>query len=171
MSGSEQAPDRGGAPAREGAAERADAADREGAWPDRVGAIDHVAVAVETLDEAVAIFTRLLGSPPAFVRTSEAQQVRVAVWDLEGARLELMEGTAADSTVTKFVAKRGAGLHHVCYAVEDLKGTLERARREGFEVLGTGDDTGVEGRAVAFIHPRSTGGVLTEFIQAEGTGD
>ncbi len=160
----EQTPDRGGEPTRE-------ATPTPEGTSTRVGAIDHIAVAVEILDEAVATFTRLLGSPPAFLRTSEAQQVRVAVWELGGTRLELMEGTADDSTVSRFVARRGAGLHHVCYAVEDLQGALERARREGFEVLGSGDDIGVEGRAVAFLHPRSTGGVLTEFVQAEGTGD
>jgi methylmalonyl-CoA/ethylmalonyl-CoA epimerase len=142
-----------------------------GADSTRAGAIDHVAVAVASLEETVPIFTRLLGTGPDFVRTSEAQQVRVAVWNLGGTRLELMEGTTAESTVSQFVARRGAGLHHVCYAVDDLKGALERARREGFEVLGTGDDIGVEGRAVAFLHPRSTGGVLTEFSQAEGTGN
>jgi methylmalonyl-CoA epimerase len=170
MSVPERSGEGGGGPAREAMTTPEPASAPEGT-SDRAVGIDHIAVAVAHLDEAVALYTRLFGAPPVFVRTSEAQKVRVAVWDLGGTRLELMEGTTDDSTVTRFVAKRGAGLHHVCYAVADMKGALERARREGFEVLGSGDDFGVEGRAVAFLHPRSTGGVLTEFIQAEGTGD
>ena len=67
--------------------------------------------------------------------------------------------------MTTFVARKGPGLHHVCYAVADLQGALARVREEGFEVLGSGRDVGVEGRPVAFLHPRTTGGVLTEFIE------
>lgn len=133
--------------------------------------VDHLAVAVTSLEGAMSLFSRLLGFEPEFVRTSEAQRVRVAVYDLGGSKLELMEGTDAGSTVARFVLKKGPGLHHVCYAVDDLKAALERLRQEGFEVLGTGDDVGIEGRPVAFLHPRSTGGVLTEFIQAETAGE
>jgi methylmalonyl-CoA epimerase len=133
--------------------------------------IDHLAVAVNTLDEAMLLFSRLLGIEPEFVRVSDTQRVRVAIYDLGGTKLELMEGTDSESTVARFVLKKGPGLHHVCYAVDDLKTALDRLRQEGFEVLGTGDDIGIEGRQVAFLHPRSTGGVLTEFIQAESAGD
>ena len=131
--------------------------------------VDHVAVAVEDLDQAVDLFRRLLGVEPAWEAESTEQKVRVQVFELGGVKIELMEGTDPESTVSKFVERKGPGLHHICYAVDDIKAALARASGEGFQVLGTGDDIGVEGRPVAFLHPGSTGGVLTEFI--EGTED
>lgn len=135
----------------------------------RVHGVDHVAVAVEDLDAATDLFRRLLGVDPAWSAESEEQKVRVQVFDLGGVKIELMEGTDPASTVSKFVEKKGPGLHHICYAVNDIKGALARAESEGFTLLGTGEDIGVEGRPVAFLHPKSTGGVLTEFI--EGSDD
>lgn len=131
--------------------------------------VDHIAVAVADLEAAVERYTSLLGAPPAWRAESTQQQVRVAVFTAGPVKIELMEGTDRASTVARFVAERGEGLHHVCYAVDDLKGAVDRARAAGFEVVGTGEEIGVEGRPVAFLHPRSTGGVLTEFI--EGRGD
>jgi methylmalonyl-CoA epimerase len=131
--------------------------------------IDHLGIAVENLEDAVDLYTRLLGRGPEHVTESEQFGVKVAVFELGGVNVELMEGTADDSAVSTFIQKRGPGLHHICYAVEDLKGTLERLAADGFEIVGNGDDIGVEGRPVAFVHPKSTGGVLTEFT--EGTDD
>jgi methylmalonyl-CoA/ethylmalonyl-CoA epimerase len=133
----------------------------------RAKRIDHVAVAVEDLDEAVGLFTRLLGQEPYRLGESEQFRVRVAIFELGDVNLELLEGTDPGSPVASFIRKRGPGIHHICYEVEDLKATLERLGNEGFEILGSGDEIGVEGSPVAFVHPGSTGGVLTEFI--EGT--
>lgn len=127
--------------------------------------IDHLGVAVENLEEAVNLYTRLLGRGPADITQSEQFGVKVAVFELGGVNLELLEGTSESSAVATFIRKRGPGLHHICYEVEDLKGTLERLAADGFEIVGSGDDIGVEGRPVAFVHPKSTGGVLTEFIE------
>lgn len=127
--------------------------------------IDHLAVAVADLDAAVDRFQRLLGIEPAWRGEDEGFEVRVAVFHVGAVKLELLEGTSPDSTVSRFVNKRGPGLHHVCIAVEDLKTTLERVRTEGFEVVGTGGETGVEGRPVAFVHPKDASGVLVEFIE------
>jgi methylmalonyl-CoA/ethylmalonyl-CoA epimerase len=128
-------------------------------------AIDHLAVAVENLDAGVALFRELLGRDPEWIRTAEEHEVRVAMFNLGGVKLELVEPTGPDSSVAHFLQKRGPGLHHVCYAVDDLAATLDRLESAGFEVLGSGEDIGVEGRPVAFLHPRSSGGVLTEFIE------
>ena len=127
--------------------------------------IDHLGVAVEDLDEAVDLYTRLLGRGPARIGESEEFGVKVAVFELGGVNLELLEGTASDSPVASFIRKRGPGLHHICYAVGDLKETLGRLADEGFEIVAGSDEIGFEGCPVAFVHPKSTGGVLTEFIE------
>jgi len=136
-------------------------------YPDGKGQIDHLAVAVNDLDDAVDQFSRLLGFGPDWQGTSTEQAVRVAMFRLGQTKLELLEGTCSDSKVTRFVEKRGEGLHHICFAVENLKATLERLEKEGFEIIGTGDDIGVEGRPVAFVHPGSCRGVLIEFIESD----
>ncbi len=128
-------------------------------------AIDHLAVAVESLDAGVELFRRLLGRDPEWIRTAGDQEVHVAMFNLGGVKLELLEPTGTDSSVARFLQKRGPGLHHICFAVDDLAATLERLGSVGFEILGTGEEVGVEGRPVAFLHPRSSGGVLTEFIE------
>ncbi len=137
--------------------------------PASAARIDHVAVAVADLEEATALFTRLLGRGPVSTAESEAQRVRVAMFEVGQSKIELLEATDPDSPVARFVARRGPGLHHICYAAADLKGTLKRLETEGFELLGSGDDIGVEGRPVAFVHPKSSGGILSEFIAEEDT--
>lgn len=127
--------------------------------------IDHFAVAVKDLDESVDLFSRLLGIEPLWCRESEEFKVRIAAFQIGDVKLELLEGSTPDSTVSRFLSKHGPGLHHVCYAVKDLKATLKRLESEGFELIGSGDDIGVEGRAVSFVHPKSSGSVLTEFIE------
>jgi len=130
--------------------------------------LDHVAIAVEDLDRAVEIYTTLLGSPPDQMETNREFGVRVAIYGLGDVKIELMEGLDPDTTIARFVEKQGPGLHHLCFAVADLKKTIDRLSLEGFEIIGGGDDIGVEGYPVAFAHPKSTGGVLTEFIEEAG---
>ncbi|MFC1628514.1 methylmalonyl-CoA epimerase [Gemmatimonadota bacterium] len=130
--------------------------------------LDHVAIAVEDLDSAVAVYTRLFGSPPDQMASNREFGVRVAIYRLGEVKIELMEGLDPDTTIARFVKKQGPGLHHLCFAVDDLKKTIARLSLEGFEIIGAGDDIGVEGHPVAFAHPKSTGGVLTEFIEETG---
>ncbi len=133
--------------------------------PTRAAKIDHIAVAVADLETATDLFTRLLGRGPVETGESERYGVRVAMFEMGESRIELLAATGPDSTIATFIEKRGPGLHHICYAVEDLKSTLMRLEGEGFALLGSGDDIGVEGRPVAFVHPKSSGGVLSEFIE------
>ncbi|MFC1499905.1 methylmalonyl-CoA epimerase [Candidatus Zixiibacteriota bacterium] len=132
--------------------------------------LDHVAIAVEDLSEAVDIWSRILGSPPDQMETNREFGVRVAIYRLGEVKIELMEGLDPDTTIAKFVEKQGPGLHHLCFSVSDLKETIAGLSLDGFEIIGGGDDIGVEGYPVAFTHPKSTGGVLTEFIEETGTG-
>lgn len=133
--------------------------------------IHHLAVAVRDLEGAVDQFSRLLGFEPVWQGESLEQAVRVAMFNFGQTKLELLEGTGSESKVARFVEKRGEGLHHICFAVENLKATLERLDKEGFEIIGSGDDIGVEGRPVAFVHPGSSRGVLIEFIEYDSENE
>jgi methylmalonyl-CoA/ethylmalonyl-CoA epimerase len=123
--------------------------------------LDHVAVAVASIDEATPAFERLTGSRATPVESLEGQRVRVA---FVGA-LELLEPTHPDTPVGRFLQKRGSGLHHIAYRTEDLVAELARARAAGFEPIDAEPRTGARGHRVAFLHPRSTGGVLIELVE------
>lgn len=126
------------------------------------GRLDHVAIAVPDLDAAIATFSSILGSPVSGRERVESEQVTVAFFDLGSARLELLEPTAPDSPVGRFLSRRGPGLHHIALAVPDIEAALARCRAAGVETVGDAPRRGAAGRQVAFLHPRSTGGVLLE---------
>jgi methylmalonyl-CoA/ethylmalonyl-CoA epimerase len=126
--------------------------------------LDHVAIAVASIAEAAPLFERLTGSPRSATESVEGQNVRVA---FVGA-VELIEPTHPDSAVGRFLQKRGGGLHHVAYRTPDLRAELVRARDAGFEPIDTVPRAGARGHLVAFLHPRSTGGVLVELVEHAG---
>ncbi len=127
--------------------------------------LDHVAIAVEDLEQAIERYTLILGTGPEQITTSSDFNVRVAIFRTGEAKIELLEGIGPESAITRFIKKSGPGLHHLCFTTRDLKGTLAALPRDGFEIIGGGDDIGAEGHRVAFVHPKSTGGVLLEFIE------
>lgn len=126
------------------------------------GRLDHVAIAVPDLEAAIATFSSILGSSVSGRERVESEQVNVAFFELGSARLELLEPTAPDSPVGRFLSKRGPGLHHIALAVPDIEAALKRCRAAGVETVGDAPRPGAAGRQVAFLHPRSTGGVLLE---------
>ncbi len=123
--------------------------------------LDHVAIAVRSLDEACRLFKLVSGSGCSSPETLEAQGVRVAF----AGSLELLEPLAADTPVGRFVARRGPGLHHIAYRSEDLASDLERLRADGFRLIDEEPRPGARGHLVAFLHPDSTDGVLVELVQ------
>ncbi len=123
--------------------------------------LDHVAIAVPSIEDAAPLYERVTGSRCSPVETLPAQGVRVA---FVGA-LELLEPLAPDTTVGRFLERGGPGLHHVAYRVEDLAAELERLRNQGVELIDTEPREGARGHLVAFVHPRSTGKVLVEMVQ------
>ena len=127
--------------------------------------LDHVAIAVDDLERAIKRYTGLLGTEPERITTNSDFDVRVAIFRTGQVKIELLEGMGPESAVTRFIEKNGPGLHHLCFSVENLKGTLADLSRDGIEIIGGGDDIGAEGYPVAFIHPKGTGGVLIEFIE------
>jgi methylmalonyl-CoA/ethylmalonyl-CoA epimerase len=134
-----------------------------------LGRIDHVGVAVEDLEGAIALYEGTFGMPLAHRETVEEQGVEAALLDVGDGHVELLRPLGPDTPVGKFVAKRGGGLHHVAYAVADIDAALEELKGRGIELIDSEARVGIRSSRVAFIHPRSTGNVLTELVEpAEG---
>jgi methylmalonyl-CoA/ethylmalonyl-CoA epimerase len=127
--------------------------------------LDHVAIAVPSLGAALPAFELVSGAPGSPVETVPSQGVNVVFVGGAGCRLELLEPTSPDSPVARFLAKRGSGLHHIAYRVTDLEAVLTDLGNRGFELIDRKPRAGAHGRLIAFIHPRSTNGVLTELVQ------
>ena len=127
--------------------------------------IDHVGVAVEDLDGAVALYEATLEMPLVPRETVEEQGVEAVLLDVGEGHVELLEPLGPDTPVGKFLAKRGPGLHHVAYAVADISSTLGELRESGVELIDSEPRRGIRDSLVAFVHPGSTGGVLTEIVQ------
>jgi methylmalonyl-CoA/ethylmalonyl-CoA epimerase len=129
--------------------------------------IDHLGVAVASIDEALAVY-RALGIVEEKREEVESQRVRAAFLPVGESRIELLEPTSADSPIAKFLEKRGGGIHHVCFAVEDLDAALEDLAAKGFRLIHRVPIPGADGKRVAFLHPESGGGVLIELSQKAG---
>ena len=127
--------------------------------------LDHVGVAVNDLEESIALYTSVFGMRVTHRAGNEKLGIDAAFLDLEGSELELIAPTRSDSMVSKFLAERGPGLHHVAYAVPDIKKALSDARAEGLELIDQEPRIGLHGVPIAFIHPKSVGGVLTEYVE------
>ena len=130
--------------------------------------IDHIGVAVESIDDALALYQQALGMPLVHRETVESQGVDAALLDVGDGHVELLQPLGADTAVGKFLARRGPGLHHVAYRVDDVRAALEALRRVGLRLIDEQPRTGIRGSQVAFVHPASTGGVLTEIVQPHG---
>ena len=134
--------------------------------------IDHVGVAVEDLDAAISLYQDTLGMPLVHRETVEEQGVEAVLLDVGDGHVELLRPLGPETAVGKFIAKRDGGLHHVAYAVEDIDSTLEALGASGLELIDSEARIGIRGSRVAFMHPRSTGGVLTEIVEpAAHAGD
>jgi methylmalonyl-CoA/ethylmalonyl-CoA epimerase len=127
--------------------------------------IDHVGVAVSDLEAATALYVGTLGMPMAHRERVESQGVEAALLDVGDGHVELLQPLGADTVVGKFIERRGEGLHHVAYAVEDIEATLERLRGAGLELIDEQPRVGIRGSRVAFVHPKATGSVLTEIVE------
>jgi methylmalonyl-CoA/ethylmalonyl-CoA epimerase len=130
------------------------------------GRIDHIGVAVADLDEAVAVYSEQLGMPVEHRETLEAQGVEAVLLGVGVSHVELLRPLGADTAVARFLEKSGPGLHHVAYGTDDIDGALEAARAAGLELIDESPRPGIRNSRVAFVHPRSTGGVLTELVEA-----
>jgi methylmalonyl-CoA/ethylmalonyl-CoA epimerase len=131
--------------------------------------IDQVGIAVEDLDAALDLYARVFGILPVSREHVESDGVEEAMLDVGGVHLQLVQSTRADSPVDRFIARRGPGLHHLGIAVRDLDAALEHLRSERVELIDEQPRPGGSGHRIAFVHPRSTGGILIELIE-DGPG-
>ena len=131
--------------------------------------IQHLGVAVTSLDEALNFWRDALGLELQEIEVVEDQGVRVAMLPLGESRVELLEATGAETPVGKFIAKRGPGIHHLCVEVGDLRAKLADLKARGVRLIDEEPRTGAGGALVAFVHPAATGGVLIELTE-RGTG-
>jgi methylmalonyl-CoA/ethylmalonyl-CoA epimerase len=129
------------------------------------GLIDHVGVAVDDLDAALALYEGTFGMPVAHRETVSEQGVEAVLLDVGDCHVELLRPLGERTAVGKFLARRGPGLHHVAYRVDDIESALARLRELEIELIDTEPRTGIRRSRVAFLHPRSTGGVLTEIVE------
>ena len=127
--------------------------------------IDHTGVAVDDLDAAIKLYEEVLGMPLVHRETVAEQGVEAVLLDVGDGHVELLSPLGEDTPVGKFLARKGPGLHHVAYAVEDIEATLEQLSAAGVELIDAKPRVGIRSSLVAFLHPRSTGGVLTEIVQ------
>jgi methylmalonyl-CoA epimerase len=127
--------------------------------------IDHVGVAVPDLDAGIALYERTFAMPLAHRETIESQGVEAALLDVGDGHVELLAPLGPETVVGKFIAKRGEGLHHVAYAVDDIDAALGRLKRDGVELIDEVPRAGIRGSRVAFLHPKATGSVLTEIVE------
>jgi methylmalonyl-CoA/ethylmalonyl-CoA epimerase len=125
--------------------------------------IAHIGVAVDALDRLLPFYRDVLGLPEEPL--DDADGARIAGLRAGDSLVELLEARSPESPVGKFVARRGPGIHHICFAVDDLTATLERCRKAGIKLIDDVPRIGAEGKRIAFLHPSSTGGVLVELTE------
>jgi len=129
--------------------------------------LDHIGIAVHSIEDALRTYEQQLGFVLHEIVAIEEQKVRVAVLPAGDSRIELLEPTAPDSPIQRFLEKRGEGVHHLCFQVEDLVKKVEELRAASLQLIPMSSELGLEGRKIAFLHPRSTHGVLIELVECD----
>jgi methylmalonyl-CoA/ethylmalonyl-CoA epimerase len=127
--------------------------------------IDHVGVAVEDMDEAISLYRDRLGMPLLHRERVEQFGVDAALLGIGDAHVELLEPAVSDSPVGEFLERRGPGMHHLAYRTDDIDSALESVRASGLELIDERPRIGIRGTRVAFVHPKSAGGVLMELVE------
>ena len=127
--------------------------------------IEHIGIAVKNMETSNSLFTTLFGAPEYKTETVESEGVKTAFFKCGPNKIELLEATDPDSPIAKFIEKKGEGIHHIAFDVEDIEAEIARLKAEGFVVLNDTPKPGADNKLVAFLHPKSTNGVLIELCQ------
>lgn len=127
--------------------------------------IEHIGIAVTNLEEANTVYAKLLGTPPYKMEEVASEGVRTSFFKSGPNKVELLEATDLDGPIAKFLEKKGEGVHHIAFAVDDIETEMSRLRNEGFTVLNEVPKKGADNKLVAFLHPKGTHGVLVELCQ------
>ncbi|MDO8899221.1 MAG: methylmalonyl-CoA epimerase [Bacteroidales bacterium] len=127
--------------------------------------IEHIGIAVKSLDSAIPYYERLLGTPCYAIEEVMDQRVKTAFFKVGQTKIELLESTDPEGPVGKFIEKKGEGIHHIAFAVSGLEAALEEVKESGIQLIDQQPRKGAEGLHIAFLHPKSTFGVLTELCE------
>jgi methylmalonyl-CoA/ethylmalonyl-CoA epimerase len=127
--------------------------------------IEHIGIAVKSIQNSEKIFSRLLNSDPYKTEEVISENVITSFFRSGDTKIELLEASSEDSTITKFIANRGEGIHHIAFEVEDIYSEMERLEKEGFLLLNKEPKKGADNKLVCFVHPKSANGVLIELCQ------
>ena len=130
--------------------------------------IEHLGIAVTDIKAGNALYTKLLGVPPYKEEVVESEGVRTSFFKAGPNKIELLEAMTPESPIAKFIEKRGEGIHHVAYAVEDITAEMDRVKSEGFRLLNDVPKAGADNKWVCFLHPKDAGGTLIELCQDRG---
>lgn len=129
--------------------------------------VDHLGIAVPNLEQGIALYRDQFGLPFAGIEEVPSQKVRVAFLQVGESRVELLESTSPDGPIAKFLDSRGPGVHHVAYRVDDVRAAMAEAKAKGLQPLSDEPKPGAHNTLVCFLHPKQTGGVLIELVQAQ----
>ncbi len=127
--------------------------------------IEHIGIAVKSIENANQIYTSLLGASPYKMEEVKSEGVKTSFFKIGNNKIELLEAINPDSPIAKFIEKRGEGVHHIAFAVDDIQSEIVRLKNEGFIVLNDTPKKGADNKLVVFLHPKSTAGVLVELCQ------
>ncbi len=127
--------------------------------------IEHIGIAVKDLEKANILFASLFGKPHYKIEEVKSESVKTSFFEIGPNKIELLEGTSENSPISKFITKKGEGVHHIAFAVDDILSEVERLKKEGFVVLNEVPKKGADNKLVVFLHPKSTNGVLIELCQ------
>ncbi|MCB0642816.1 MAG: methylmalonyl-CoA epimerase [Phaeodactylibacter sp.] len=133
--------------------------------------LEHIGIAVKALQESNALFEQLLGTAPYKMEVVESEHVTTSFFQIGESKVELLEATAPESAIAKFIEKRGEGIHHVAFEVEDIHAEMDRLRGQGFRLLNEAPKRGADNKLVCFVHPKSANGVLVELCQSIRDGE
>lgn len=128
--------------------------------------VEHIGIAVRTLADSVPLFEKLLNSQCYKTERVESEKVNTAFFQKGETKIELLESTEADGVISKFIEKKGEGLHHIAFEVADIESEMERLKNEGFVLLNDKPKPGADNKLVCFLHPKNTNGVLIELCQS-----
>ena len=127
--------------------------------------IEHIGIAVKNIKEANKVYEKLLGVAPYKMETVKSEGVNTSFFQTGESKIELLQATKPESAIAKFIEKRGEGIHHIAFAVKDIKAEIKRLKEEGFTIINETPKKGADNKLVCFVHPKNTQGVLIELCQ------
>ena len=127
--------------------------------------VQHIGIAVNNIEASAKMYETLLGKPSYKTEVVESEGVSTLFFQIGESKIELLEATNPESPIAKFIEKRGEGIHHIAYDVSDIEAEIRRLKAEGFQLIHETPKSGADNKKIAFLHPKSTGGVLVELCQ------